>query len=221
MKTKIFDLFDFQVEIDEAATKEWYDKADEWGCDCGDCRYFVALAKKRELPSVVLEILDQFGIAPEKATYVCEMITEDYWILYQFSYRIAGNILKDRDGKAQEVGKVEVCCGHEPYPYGAPGFPAPHFDLEFWAKVPRVYKYSDLADFLMHGREIEFTYKGRECAITNHTNRWWFYDGVDQVEVCEFSDFKLLVSKVADYVVDDKIVQAVFDEGLYENVSIL
>ena len=46
-----------------------------------------------------------------------------------------------------------------------------------------------------------------QCAITNHTNRWWFYDGVDQVEVCGFSDFKLLVSKVADYVVNDKTVQ--------------
>ncbi len=45
MKTNKFDLFGFQVEIEQAATKEWYDKADEWGCDCGDCRYFVALAK--------------------------------------------------------------------------------------------------------------------------------------------------------------------------------
>ncbi len=60
------DLFGFRVEIDEVATKEWYDKADEWGCECGDCRHFVALAKKRELPSVVTEILDKFGISPEK-----------------------------------------------------------------------------------------------------------------------------------------------------------
>ncbi|MBR4060017.1 MAG: hypothetical protein IKK03_09285 [Lachnospiraceae bacterium] len=75
---KEFDLFGFQVEINEAVTKEWYGNAKEWGCDCGDCRYFVALAEKRELPLVVLEVLDQFGIAPEKATYVCEMLTEDY-----------------------------------------------------------------------------------------------------------------------------------------------
>ena len=40
---KEFDLFGFQVEIDEVATKEWYDKADEWSCECGDCRHFVAL----------------------------------------------------------------------------------------------------------------------------------------------------------------------------------
>ena len=63
MKTKIFELFGFQVEINEAVTKEWYDNAKEWSCDCGDCRYFVALTKKRELPSVVLEVLDQFGIS--------------------------------------------------------------------------------------------------------------------------------------------------------------
>ena len=59
------DLFGFRVEIDEVATKEWYDKAEEWGCECGDCRHFVALVKKRELPSVVIEILDKFGISPE------------------------------------------------------------------------------------------------------------------------------------------------------------
>ena len=215
------DLFGFQVEIDEAATKKWYDKAEEWGCDCGDCRYFVALAEKRELPLVVLEVLDQFGITPEKATYVCEMITEDYWILYQFSYRMAGKILKERDGKAPDPGKVEVLCCHEPYPYGAPGFPEPHFDLEFWVRLPRAYKYSDIGDFLMHGREIEFVYNGRECAITNHTNRWWFYDGVDQVGVCEFSELEQLVSKVAEYMVDDRLVQDIFDDGLYEKISIL
>ena len=137
---EMISLFGYQVEIDEKATKEWYDNADEWGCDCGDCRYFVALAKKRKLPAVVLEILGWFRIAPEKATYVCEMITEDYWILYQFSYRISGNILKERDGKAPDLGKVEVRCCHEPYPYGAAGFPEPHFDLEFWVRLPRVYK---------------------------------------------------------------------------------
>lgn len=63
---KKFDLFGVQVEIDEEATKKWYDIAKEWGCDCGDCRHFVALAKKRKLPSAVLEILEQFGIASEK-----------------------------------------------------------------------------------------------------------------------------------------------------------
>ena len=88
-------------------------------------------------------------------------------------------------------------------------------------RLPKVYNYSDLADFLMHGREIEFVYKDCECAITNHTSKWWFYDGVKQVEVCEFRNFELLVSRVAEYVVDDKIVQDIFDGGLYEKTSII
>ena len=99
---KEFDLFGFQVEIDEAATREWYRQADEWDCKCGDCRHFIELAKKQELPIPVLEILEQFGIALEKATYVCEMITEEHEVLYQFSYRIAGNIVKEIKDGAKE-----------------------------------------------------------------------------------------------------------------------
>jgi len=131
------DLFGFRVEIDEVATKEWYDKADEWGCECGDCRHFVALAKKRELPSAVIEILDKFGISPEKATYVCEIITEEQNVLYQFSYRMVGNVLNERDRGTKDFGWGEAYCGHEPYPYGAPGFLTPHFDLEFWVRLPK------------------------------------------------------------------------------------
>ena len=83
------------------------------------------------------------------------------------------------------------------------------------------YVFSDIADFLMHGREIEFVYKDRECAITNHTNRWWFYDGAEQVEVCEFENFESLVNKVAEYIVEDRNVQDIFDMGMYENICIL
>ena len=74
---KKYDLFGYQVEIDESATRKWYENAEEWGCDCGDCRHFVSLAKKRELPDELIETLAQ---------------------------------------------------------YGAPGFPTPHFDLEFWVR---------------------------------------------------------------------------------------
>jgi len=209
------DLFGFRVEIDEAATKQWYDKADEWSCECGDCRHFVALAKKRVLPSAVLETLEQFGIVPEKATYVCEMITEEQNVLYQFSYRIVGNILKERDGEEKDSGRGEAYCGHEPYPYGAPGFPTPHFDLEFWVRLPKQYKYCDIADFLVHGREIEFVYKEKECSITNRIGKWWFYDGERNIELCEFEDKQLLVEKVADIVIEDKTIREIFDENCY------
>ena len=220
---KAYNLFGYQVEIDKEATKDWYDTFKGWRCDCGHCQNFLMLAKKKELPDAVLETLNVFGVLPEKPTYVCEITSEEGKILYQFSYRMAGNILKEKEESAVGPEWGDARCCHEIYPFGAPGFPEPHFDLEFWVRLPWIltYSFSDIADYLMHGREIEFIYKGRECAITNHTSRWWFYDGVEQVEVCEFSDFNLLVSKVADYVVDDKTVQAVFDEDLYENVSII
>lgn len=117
----------------------------------------------------------------------------------------------------------EVRCCHEIYPYGAPDFPTPHFDLEFWVQLPWILKYSyaDIADYLMYGREIEFIYKDRKSAITNHSKCWWFYDGVKQIEICEFDNFALLVNKVEECVVDDKTVQDIFDNGLYADICIL
>lgn len=49
------ELSGFRVEIDEAATGNWYAQAEEWGCDCGDCRNFLKLARERALPAPVLD----------------------------------------------------------------------------------------------------------------------------------------------------------------------
>ena len=86
-------------------------------------------AEKVSLPVFVLEHLDKLGIPPEEATYVCHLYDDEKGHLYQFSYRIAGNILS-----GEAAGEAGRCC-HEPYPYGAPGFPEPHFDLEFWVTL--------------------------------------------------------------------------------------
>ena len=41
--------------------------------------------------------------------------------------------------KASEVFSWgEMRCTHEIYPYGAPDFPKPHFDLEFWLTLPMI-----------------------------------------------------------------------------------
>ena len=73
------------------------------------------------------ELLDSLQIPPSKATYVSLL---DGKHLYQFSYRIAGNILST-DPAMDPRGR----CYHETYPYGAPDFPRPHFDLEFFAEI--------------------------------------------------------------------------------------
>ena len=122
----------FQVEIDEAATQNWYAAAAPWGCDCGHCRNFLALTLRNALPSSVTEPLRRLGIPPEKATYVGHLYSDSNGHLYQFSYRVAGSILSEPEGEPH----TEARCCHEPYPYGTPDFPEPHFDLEFYLTLP-------------------------------------------------------------------------------------
>jgi len=126
-----YEFAGYQVEIDRTATHNWYADFGGWACECGHCRNFLALARRRELPNFVLHLLDDLGIPPEKATYVCEMYHDDAGLLYQFSYRLSGTILAEPQKPEEKVR----CC-HEPYPYGAPDFPQPHFDLEFWVTLP-------------------------------------------------------------------------------------
>ncbi len=74
------EYFEYEVEIDEKATSDWYAQSKGWACECGHCR-----------------------------TPGCGV---------------------------QSWGEVRCC--HEPYPHGARGFAAPHFDLEFWVTLPWV-----------------------------------------------------------------------------------
>lgn len=145
-----FSWFGYEAEVDERTTRDWYAQADEWGCQCGHCRNFLALARQRKLPDEILNILDSLSILPEKATYVCELYHSDDWrekgLLYQFSWRIAGKILAKPDGEdaGPHWGPIVKCpwggwnLGHEDYPYGAPDFPEPHFDLECGMYLPWV-----------------------------------------------------------------------------------
>ena len=132
-------IFGIPVEIDEAATAQWYSKQESWGCECADCRNFVALANQKKLPEQIHSVLSELKIDAHKATYVCEIIPKDNGHLYQFSYRIAGNILNEDDVNSATTEWGDIRCCHEPYPYGAPDFPTPHFDLEFWVTLPWVF----------------------------------------------------------------------------------
>lgn len=133
-----YNFFGFEVELDKAATQNWYARANEWGCTCGHCRNFLALAQKRNLPDAVLAPLQMLGIPPEKATYVCQLYPDGDGQCYQFSYRIVGRILSEREAEELPYNWGDGRCGHEPYPYGAPGFSEPHFDLEFYLTLPWV-----------------------------------------------------------------------------------
>lgn len=135
---KEYEFFEFRVEVDEISTRDWYEGAERWDCECGHCRNFLALAQERALPAPVLEILDSLGIPPEKATYVCELYRDEGGHYYEFSYRIAGRILSGDETASVPQEWGEGICYHEIYPYGAPGFPEPYFDLGFFITLPWV-----------------------------------------------------------------------------------
>ena len=91
----------------------------------------------------IIKLLEQFQISPEKATYVCELYATGGEHLYQFCYRLAGQILRENDLYESEFNWGTGCCGHEPYPYGAAGFPEPQFDLMFSAQLPWILEEPD------------------------------------------------------------------------------
>ena len=145
-----FSWFGYEAEVDERATRDWYAQADEWGCQCGHCRNFLALARQRKLPDEILNILDRLSIPPEKATYVCELDDRDWkekGLLYQISWRVAGEVVKKPESKENAgtpwgpptwLRSCWLMLGHEIYPYGAPGFPQPNFDLDVSLYLPWV-----------------------------------------------------------------------------------
>ncbi len=157
-----YELFGIQTKLDQEATKAWYALSEGWNCSCEHCRNFLAIAKQKLLPPELLKVLDKLEISPEKATYVCEMYPTEHGFCYQFSYRIAGKILQESDSDIKTMPWGQVRCGHEPYPYGAPDFPEPHFDLEFWIDLPWI-----LEERLQRIIRMETIYD-RSCAAIEH-----------------------------------------------------
>ena len=79
--------------------------------------------------------------------------------------------------------------------------------------------FNDLADYLRHGREIEFLYKDRMYSITNHSGYWYLCDDTDHIllgTVCRFEEKEALVSKIAASVIDDLTIEQIFDREVYD-----
>lgn len=55
-----------------------------------------------------------------------------------FGFRAEVDEVATKNWYAAYSGWGCVRCCHEVYPYGAPNFPKPHFDLEFWITLPWV-----------------------------------------------------------------------------------
>ena len=79
--------------------------------------------------------------------------------------------------------------------------------------------FNDLADYLRHGREIEFAYKGRQYSITNHSGFWHLCDDTDHIlleTVCRFEEKETLVARIAIAVIGDLTIQQLFDKQVYD-----
>jgi len=80
-------------------------------------------------------------------------------------------------------------------------------------------KFSDIADYLRHGREIEFGYNGKEYSITNHSGFWYLCDDTEHIllqTLCPFEEKEALISKVASACIDTLTIQQIFDRRLYD-----
>ena len=77
--------------------------------------------------------------------------------------------------------------------------------------------FSDLANFLRHGREIEFEYKNKQYSITNSHYEWHFCCDTDKfsITLCQFPDFDTLVGKTAKIIIEGITVEEIFDRKLY------
>lgn len=76
--------------------------------------------------------------------------------------------------------------------------------------------FRDLADYLMHGREIEFRYKDKDYSITNSHHEWHFCCDTDgtTVALCAFSELDILVDKVRSLEIDGVRIEQIFNESL-------
>lgn len=86
--------------------------------------------------------------------------------------------------------------------------------------------FADLADYLKHGREIEFAYNGRQYSITNHSGFWYLCDDTDHILLDTLSRFEekdLLVSRIKIFSIEGLTIQEIFDRKLYseEGLDIL
>ena len=83
--------------------------------------------------------------------------------------------------------------------------------------------FKELADFLRHGREIEFAFNGRAYSITNHSGNWYLCDDTDHVllkTLCSFEEKEILVSEIGAHIIDGLTIGQIFDGQLYDKDSL-
>lgn len=84
--------------------------------------------------------------------------------------------------------------------------------------------YESIIRHLETGREIEFTYKGLFCSISNFGGIWYFSTlcGKENKskELCKFEGKKGLVKDISKTYVKGILVKEIFDKNLYDEDSL-
>lgn len=76
--------------------------------------------------------------------------------------------------------------------------------------------FSELADYLKHGREIEFRYEGKDYSITNSHYEWHFCCDTDgaTITLCAFPELDNLVDKVRILEINGISIEQIFNKNL-------
>ena len=76
--------------------------------------------------------------------------------------------------------------------------------------------FDELADYLAHGREIEFRYEGKEYSITNRRHEWIFCCDTDGTTIilCDFPGYNVIEDKVRQQNINGISLEKIFNEGL-------
>lgn len=86
-----------------------------------------------------------------------------------------------------------------------------------------VYSFQNIADCLYCGRELEFSYRGKQYSVTNSNGYWMFCCDTDHQiikTICLFEEKDQLISYFKNASIEGTLIFKIFDENLYDASSV-
>ncbi len=83
---------------------------------------------------------------------------------------------------------------------------------------PNSFSFSAILAYLSSGREIEFSYQGKQYSITNSKGYWNFCCDTDSSliqRICPFENKDALIAYVKTLSIEGTPIPAIFDDKLY------
>lgn len=77
------------------------------------------------------------------------------------------------------------------------------------------YSFDELLKDLKIGREIEFEYNNKHCAIVNGNGKWFFCMDSKSEELCDFDEKDILIHKVKNLIILGTALEKIINQKLY------